>query len=123
MRVPEYVILREDHPVHKALKELDDTLELRFNAKLERYEVWNIHGPIQRVVSSDGKAYAEPGEWLIPHLKRLDARYAGAVQAVRNACEMVDAHNLELTVNRQMAQQERMSGIVEEAVDKHWGKD
>lgn len=123
MGAPEYVLLRDDHPVHRALKELDDTLELRFNTKLERYEVWNDLGFIQRVVGSDGKGFAEPGDWLIPHLKRLDARYVGSVQAVRNATALIDKHNLDLIVEREQQQARKYEALVGESVEKHWGKD
>lgn len=112
MRIPEHVVPRFDHPVHRALKELDGSLELRFNTKLERFEVWNRHGMVQRVVRSEGTGFAEPGEWLIPQLKRLDARYVGAVAAVRNACEIIDKANLELAVKQEQA----INKHIEEAV-------
>lgn len=53
------------------LRLLDPRLELRFNSKLQRYEVWNSSGFIQRVVAPDG-GFAQPGEWLINQLRRKD---------------------------------------------------
>ena len=111
---PEYVILRDDHPVHRALKELDDSLELRFNTKLQRYEVWNLSGFIQRVVGSDGTGYAEPGDWILPKVKALGARWAGPIQAVRNAAAIVDKHNLDREVERQTALDKHAEAVVHE---------
>lgn len=111
---PEHVTLADDHPIHRALKELDDSLELRFNHKLQRYEVWNLSGFIQRVVGPDGTGYAEPGDWLLPKVKSFGARWVGALAAVRNAAAIVDQHNLEREVKKQMALDKHAEEVIEE---------
>jgi len=64
----------EDHPLRERIRQIDRDLELRWNGKRERYEVWKF-------VRRTGKHYLEfpipqgaLGDWVLRELARRDLR-------------------------------------------------
>lgn len=83
-RPPDHTISATGHAFQRQLALLDPTLELWFNTKLHRYELWRYeltpfgktYGFLRRV-EQDGR-FAEPGEWFLALMRERDPRYRPA---------------------------------------------
>lgn len=57
-----------DSVAEAALQKISPDLELRFNTRLQLFEVWNSGGMVQRVTHPRTGGYIEPGVWLAAQL-------------------------------------------------------
>ncbi|MGH2384535.1 MAG: hypothetical protein ACRDGB_05725 [Candidatus Limnocylindria bacterium] len=127
---PAHCVDASDHPAQRTLDLLDAELVLRFNKKLERYEVWRrlMRGQFSAIPTDvdslyvwefmtrceQGGRFIAPGEWLRVKLARRDARYVGAEAAAAAAIAEIDAHNAQLEAQKRAAQQEQIAEIAHE---------
>lgn len=105
MRPPEYVIPAHDSDAHRMLQLLDAGLELRWNTRLNRFEVWNRTGFVMGSPVGGGGA---PGEWLLRQLRRRDPRHNSDLDdVVKQTTADIDAEN------------EATRAASQAAIDKH----
>lgn len=73
-----------DHPAHTLINSIDPHLQLRWNSKLERFEVWRHRHALVRTdnllefvmrITGDHGEYVEPGEWFLTQLRRRDPAF------------------------------------------------
>lgn len=93
--LPRHVYPRYDHPVYARLQEVfGPAVELMWNARLERFEVWTFGMFHERVVAPGGSGFAEPGDWLINRMRAEDPRYNTDLDdVVRRVTAPVEEHN------------------------------
>ena len=121
---PPTTIKAFEHPTHRSLQLLDPTLELWFNTKLGRYELWRYEltplginrGFIQRVVSSQkDQGFAEPGDWFIDLMKSRDPRHRPASEVVALLISEFNADEDRVAAKREAEFDRKIEDISREA--------
>lgn len=98
----------------KMLKEFDDTLEARYDPGLHLFQVWRwSRGEwhhILNIEDEDGNP-AEPGEWVIEYLRRIDL---GRYRSVRDFCRQLRERREERRRRIHAERRDRMEQLVSE---------
>lgn len=123
---PEHIIEAHDHKGHRLLQLLDPRFDLRFNTKLERFEVWArqwimdrpVWAFIERVVADEKSGgFAEPGEWLVNKLKRRDPRHNPDIdRIVKDVSAEMNADEARIAAEREKRNKEEIAELVDDTV-------